>query len=448
MIDFSLLQRPNPMQSLQQGMQTGANIAQLRQQKAKALQDKMFAAEEAQRKLDFTKAFNTAMSDNTSDNWARVMQLAPKDKVEAMRETWGKMDSDMKQNILNTNMQVLYTAKNNPDEAVPLLQSMVNAFEAKGNKQKANFYDQQLKKIQSGDPKAKQQAVSILTSIVAATPGGDKALKAMEEQEQSKRAKGKQAIDIYKTIKDLNITGDIKEKDIAIAKELGEESLADFLQFAGAKSRGDLTQDQYNKTSSSLRKEYNAEVEPLNTVIASTNKLRNLVAENTGFGTNAMISIFNKVIDPPSVVRESEAARTERAVSVMSVASNVFNKLKTGAALKEEERQKLVDAAELIEEIALFELKKQTDRYNSIATRAGIDIRDVSNIKSTANLKREAKDQAQSELDYRKALIARYGESYRDVIMGADLAELKKTYGDGNTIKVPEGQKIITWEPK
>jgi hypothetical protein len=85
-----------------------------------------------------------------------------------------------------------------------------------------------------------------------------------------------------------------------------------------------------------------------------TNSAENFVAIDQG-----LITMYNKLTDPASVVRESEYARTPGNLPIVNRIYGAIGKLQQGGAgLTNEDRQALVDGAKII-------LKERGNQYNS-----------------------------------------------------------------------------------
>jgi hypothetical protein len=88
----------------------------------------------------------------------------------------------------------------------------------------------------------------------------------------------------------------------------------------------------------------------------------------------ALITTFNKINDPTSVVRESEYARTTGDLSLENRFKGALEKLnKGGAGLTNMDRQALVDGAKVIANSRGKQFNDAYDRYGKIAKKAKAD---------------------------------------------------------------------------
>lgn len=88
----------------------------------------------------------------------------------------------------------------------------------------------------------------------------------------------------------------------------------------------------------------------------------------------ALITMYNKLTDPQSVVRESEYARTPQNLPIVNRISGAIEKLKKGGAgLTNDDRQALVQGAKVIAEERGKTFNTTLERYNNLANKYGID---------------------------------------------------------------------------
>lgn len=86
-----------------------------------------------------------------------------------------------------------------------------------------------------------------------------------------------------------------------------------------------------------------------------------------------LITLFNKITDPTSVVRESEYERTPQNLSLINRFSGAIEKLeKGGAGLTNEDRQSLVFGAKTIAKARGDIYNKVLDNYSNLATEFGV----------------------------------------------------------------------------
>jgi len=104
------------------------------------------------------------------------------------------------------------------------------------------------------------------------------------------------------------------------------------------------------------------------------NFLTNPAPETKNFLDQSLITIFNKLNDPTSVVRESEYARTPEGASLFKKWVGKYKKATTegGAGLTDPDRQELVNISNQISDGQRESLKKRSDQFKTLGKEAGI----------------------------------------------------------------------------
>jgi hypothetical protein len=121
-------------------------------------------------------------------------------------------------------------------------------------------------------------------------------------------------------------------------------------------------------------KEYvtiNTEVKSMDSLLskAKSGNLQNQVALD-----QALISMYNKLTDPNSVVRESEYARTGKNLPIANRFSGAIEKLqKGGAGITNADREALVWGAKIIADERGKTFNSTLDNYSNLADEYGID---------------------------------------------------------------------------
>jgi hypothetical protein len=116
----------------------------------------------------------------------------------------------------------------------------------------------------------------------------------------------------------------------------------------------------------------------------------------------SLITLLNKILDPSSVVRESEYARTPEGMSVINRLEGYFGKLsKGGAGLSPSEREGLYTMINKFYKVSEDMYNNQVEYYKQLATKFGEDPKDVLRLGGkTQNLSTEktAADMTDEEL--------------------------------------------------
>lgn len=133
-----------------------------------------------------------------------------------------------------------------------------------------------------------------------------------------------------------------------------------------------------------LRKEFNALQEVKNyktfssqfaTMSSVMNKMKDFKSLNPA--DQVLIMDFNKALDPSSVVRESEYARTPENMSILNRASAAASRLMQGGVLNATERQALMQAATIMKTASKSQYDAVRAQYQDLAKQYGYDPKNV-----------------------------------------------------------------------
>lgn len=139
------------------------------------------------------------------------------------------------------------------------------------------------------------------------------------------------------------------------------------------------TQFQLNQTATDYRKEFNnlpevkernsiqPKIQSMEAAYEESKKTKNYVAAD-----QAMITLFNKLTDPTSVVRESEYARTAQNLPfVNALKGKVAKVMKGGAGLTDNDRDNIIKMARLMKQAYEDVYGGRVNEYRGYATIVG-----------------------------------------------------------------------------
>lgn len=139
--------------------------------------------------------------------------------------------------------------------------------------------------------------------------------------------------------------------------------------YKDAKQRSDVEEG--------LRKEVFTVNKDYSVIRDSTAKLE-AIAKNPSAGSDvALIFSFMKILDPGSVVRETEFATAQNAAAVPDQVRNVWNRIMSGERLNEAQRADFLAQAKTISGSQLKQYQRSVDQYRGVAERIGVDPRNV-----------------------------------------------------------------------
>ena len=143
----------------------------------------------------------------------------------------------------------------------------------------------------------------------------------------------------------------------------------------------EVTPDKSNnaQTEEGLRKEFNGLVKDFNLVSDSFARVKASVEDPTGAGDLALIFNFMKMLDPNSVVRESEFATAQNTGNVPNRVVGLYNRLlsEEGMRLSVAQRNDFTNRANKLLEAARGQAAKTAQAFTNIAESNGVDVQNV-----------------------------------------------------------------------
>lgn len=127
--------------------------------------------------------------------------------------------------------------------------------------------------------------------------------------------------------------------------------------------------------SGKIRAEILKESAEFNKIVASFDRIR--ATDATAGGDLALIFNFMKMLDPGSVVRETEFATAQNAAGVPDRVRNTFNRLLSGERLNPNQRKDFIQQADNIFSVSKKRNDQTVESFVNIAERNGIDREDV-----------------------------------------------------------------------
>jgi len=128
-----------------------------------------------------------------------------------------------------------------------------------------------------------------------------------------------------------------------------------------------------------LRKEFNAlpSVKAAADSSANFDTMTNASKDPSAAGDLALIFTFMKILDPGSVVKETEFANAQNAAGVDDRVRNAWNRTLSGERLSAAQRADFLRQAQGLRDQAVARANADVQRYSELATRSGLDPADV-----------------------------------------------------------------------
>jgi hypothetical protein len=382
----------SPFEAVLSGFKIGAAGAEA-QAKSQALEQ----AKTAQAEL--TTLFANPKA--TATDFARVSAMLPKDQAEGVRKSFELMSTSQQQNRLQQSGQVYAALKSGqPDIAKNLLKEQADAFRNSGREQEAKATETYLQLIDM-NPTGSQATIGLM---MATLPGGKELLENVDKtlstgREEAKapsalleaRAKADKAVadavtaqatatnaaekaaadaakatadaqkaqvdakfaeqitlaDLKKKAADLGLTNAQTGSALAQTKKLGLESQKAALELEALKSTGGMDPTKTFEQEEKLRKEFQGRTKVYGELGTTFNNIKSSAEAKNGPGDIALITGFMKMLDPGSVVRETEFATARDTAGLYERLLNTSQKLQSGQlfALDSKQRQEYVNLA-------------------------------------------------------------------------------------------------------
>jgi hypothetical protein len=380
----------SPFEAALSGFKLGAAGAEA-QAKAQALEQ----AKAAQTKL--VALFKNPNA--TATDYAEASAFLPKDQAENVRKSFEMLTADQQQSSLRSAAQVYSAVKSGQiDIAKNMLREQATAYRNAGREQDAKATENSLQLIEI-NPAGAQATIGVMTAIL---PGGkdllanvDKALSTIREEAKAPaalleaRAKADKAVadattaqatatnaaekaaadaakatadaqkaqvdakfaeqitlaDLKKKAADLGLTNAQTGSALAQTKKLGLESQKAALELEALKSTGGMDPTKTFEQEEKLRKEYQSRTKVYGELGTTFNNIQSSAGAKTGPGDIALITGFMKMLDPGSVVRETEFATARDTAGLYTRLENSLKKAESGQFLQPNQRQEFVNLA-------------------------------------------------------------------------------------------------------
>jgi hypothetical protein len=193
------------------------------------------------------------------------------------------------------------------------------------------------------------------------------------------------------------VTNGVQETIKVGDRDYGKEQLYDESGSPTGRFRPGKPADDYGSgfggvnAETRLRQEFNSDpiVKEYKDVLTKYNVMESAYSQamssnNVSAADQALITMFNKLMDPQSVVRESEYARTPQTVAIVNRAKGFAEKLTAGGAgITNDDRRAIIEMARLAKNAYEQKYGVQKSRYSQLAKSYGFDPRriiDVDNL--------------------------------------------------------------------
>ena len=412
----------SPFEAALGGFKLGSDVATMQAtQQKRELERK--ALEKAQKKQ--TELENLFKDPNaTAEDYARVTAFLPKDQAEGVRKSFEMMTGEQQQTRLAQSGQIFSALKaGQPEIAKNLLKDQALALRNSGRKNDAKAAETYLQLIDL-NPTGAQTTIGLMmaqlpggkeylenvdktlgtmraeakapSELIEAKAKADKALadattaqataknadeKAAADAAKAKADADKAAIEakyaelvaadaIIKRAADLGLTKAQTNEVLARTRKLGVETKKAVLELENFKKTGGADPAKIFEQEEKLRKEYQARTKVYGELGTTFSNIKASAGAKTGPGDIALITGFMKMLDPGSVVRETEFATARDTAGLFESLKNDAQKLESGQlfTLNSTQRQKYVDLAQKYLEAAQKKADQDKRALSAVVT--------------------------------------------------------------------------------
>jgi hypothetical protein len=353
----------NPMNNFAQGLGVGQTIQS--QLAARAAREA-----EAERKKNQQEAIDKAMTSGSAKDWFEVYNYTAPAELEKMKQAQSTFTS-MQQDQVLADTAKHYSALNNGRPEI-VKEDLLRRAEAASN---------------SGDEATAKKLKSTANQLD--TPEGINMYKGFLIQQAAGLPNGATLIDNLDTLQGMDAeivtegnnlefaSQEDFDRAYAKAQESGNTTAVKMLDlWQGFNSLKGMDAKDIVDAYLPIDKEYNDLVADYDIVLQNAENLENLGFLEGGAASQSMITLFNKVLDPNSVVRESEYANTAEAAGAINTLLQFKDKIISGESIGEDAQKRIIQAAKLMANVAEKSKIKVQEDIGKIIDEAGLK-RDV-----------------------------------------------------------------------
>jgi hypothetical protein len=365
-----IIPQANPFAATLQGVQAGEGLNAIAQ---KQIDQQRLQAAQLKMQTDFNALANNPNASGA--DYSRMMALYPQ-MSEQLKRGYDVLDQSQKDSQVAHASQV-YSALSagKPEIAMQVLDDQIKAYTNSGNTAAAKS-SEFFKQLITTSPETARTSAGLLLS---ATMGADKFASNFSTIDENLRKEElhapdfvmkKNAAELKKYAADNDLTSANVDKAIMESKHLGAETAKIYMEMEQLKKNGGLKPQDRFDFEDRLRKEYVSRSTNYVAAQDAAAKIQASAADHSGAGDIALVTSFMKMLDPGSVVRETEFDTARDTAGLLAKLSNSAEKLKNGAFLDDKQRADFsrlagayMGAADKQQAAVRRHLTKTADRY-------------------------------------------------------------------------------------
>lgn len=392
-----LQQVADPFAQAAQGVQLGAGLADLEAKRIENERQRVQAEAQRQQLAQEQARFFTNPNPTMRDA-ARFASLLSPEQSKAFLPYMEGISKEQQMGVLKSSGQILSALQANPQTGIKLLQDRAVAARNSGDEADATLFEQMAEA--AADPKrgpgivfkslaartagipgakemfetidkglstqrAEEQAPLKLRQEIAAAEKAEvearvkmetatddiakakatrefEQAKAFKEQVDAKYAEEAAQDAIKKRAADLGLTNNQAGQALAMTKKLGVETKKAALELAAIEAGGGTDTKEKFTQEEKIRKEWQGRSKMYGELQGTFNTLQASANSANGPGDIALITGFMKMLDPGSVVRETEFATARDTAGLFTQLQNRLEKAQNGQLLSPQQRREYV----------------------------------------------------------------------------------------------------------
>jgi len=198
----------------------------------------------------------------------------------------------------------------------------------------------------------------------------------------------KEALELEQGMANLGLTRAQTNQVNQATRKLGVEMGKVVLDMEAAKSapEGIVDPEKRFDAEEKIRKEYSAKAAGYNSARDSYSQMLASVGSKTGSGDTALITTFRKILDPGSVVRETEFAQSQNVGGIINKLDAYTNQIRGKGLLNDAQRKEIIDlAGQFMNAANEYEKKRRAD-YMRIVDTYGLDPENVFGLQAVGEI--------------------------------------------------------------
>lgn len=373
------LNNQSPLQSFNTSYNMGSVIRQQQDAAKLAEAQKMQAEEEKKRQEQVYAMFDKLRSPGaTAKDYANLAMAMPKDAADAILNSYKTVsEAEAAADLKDTSEVFSAFVSGNSEYGINLLRRHAEAERVAGNEANAKDLEDFANKAEESKDGA-ESIQNLLGYTMTAMPGGkdavetilkynedrrkaiehpDLVLKQKADREKAESDAEKAAVDaayaekfkiadLETKAKELGLTKEQTNEIIARTKKIDAEIAKLLMELKALEKTGGVTPEKKFEQEEKIRGEYQKRVANYNEMRQTLDNIKASSADSSGAGDIALVTGFMKMLDPGSVVRESEFATARDTAGLYGTLQAVSNKVKNGQFLTPQQRKDFSELAE------------------------------------------------------------------------------------------------------